>query len=531
VALVTVADVLRSPGVREAEPEVLAGHDQLSRQVRWVHSAELADIGPLLRGGDLLLSTGIALPETAEDLRTFARSLSDSAAAGLMIELGRRWRSVPDALVGACETAGLPLVALTREVRFAAIAQTVGERIVDEQLSELREAQRVHDTFTELSIEEAGPREILAAVQRLSGAAVVLESDEHQVLDYRAGPDDVTTFLTNWASRSRSATITGRTEWNEHVGWLITRIGKRGRGWGRLVVQSPEAPSQGLIAMAERAAAALALQRMHDRHRDSLVRRLHHELLLGLLSDPTDSEILRRCELAGFPIGRRRFVGLTIRPILRGEVQGEVVDSSVEDVIAQAVHSAHELKTPALVCEVDRDVRVLFSCAMSANPKRVVDELADRVSRRHRVLTAAGRPAESSFEIDRTLREAQHVISSVRSDRSDRVHRLEDVHLRGLLALLGDDDRLRLFVDRELSALKEHDARSGTGLLDAVRALVTHPNSKSEAAKSLHVSRPVFYDRLAKAGHVLGVDLDDPDIRVALHVALIADEGAGTQGP
>jgi purine catabolism regulator len=48
--------------------------------------------------------------------------------------------------------------------------------------------------------------------------------------------------------------------------------------------------------------------------------------------------------------------------------------------------------------------------------------------------------------------------------------------------------------------------------------------SKSEAAASLHISRPVLYDRLAKAARVLGADLDDPDIRVSLHVALVADE-------
>jgi purine catabolism regulator len=92
--------------------------------------------------------------------------------------------------------------------------------------------------------------------------------------------------------------------------------------------------------------------------------------------------------------------------------------------------------------------------------------------------------------------------------------------------MLAEDDRLRLFVARELDPLREHDERTGAGLLDAVRALVSHPTSKSDAAASLHVSRPVFYDRIAKAGRVLGVDLDDPDIRVSIHVALLADEVA-----
>ena len=90
--------------------------------------------------------------------------------------------------------------------------------------------------------------------------------------------------------------------------------------------------------------------------------------------------------------------------------------------------------------------------------------------------------------------------------------------------MLHDDDRLQLFVGRELDRLREHDESSGSALLEAVRALVMHANSKTDAAASLHISRPVLYDRLAKAEDLLGVDLDDPDVRVSLHVALMADE-------
>jgi purine catabolism regulator len=38
------------------------------------------------------------------------------------------------------------------------------------------------------------------------------------------------------------------------------------------------------------------------------------------------------------------------------------------------------------------------------------------------------------------------------------------------------------------------------------------------------VSRAAFYDRLAKIERLLGVDLDDPDIRVSLHVAVLAHD-------
>lgn len=525
MAVLTVAEVLRMPVVRQAGPEVLAGAAGLDRPVQWVHSGEPADIASLLRGGDLLLTTGIALPDSDDELRAFATSLSEGDVAGLVIELGRRWRTVPPTLVASCDALGLPLIALVREARFAAVVQAVGERIVDEQLDELREAQRVHDTFTELSIAEAGPSEILDAAQRLAGVAVVLEGEDHRVTDYRSGPDAIGGFLSDWAERSREVRLEGRTTWDRGQGWLVTRLGRRERRWGRLVIASPTEPPQRLIAVAERAAAALALHRLHERDRDSQVRRTHHELLLGLVNDPANAEIHLRCELAGLTVKRRQLVGLTMRPAADGPDPSRPAAPVLDELIAATVHAAHELKLPVLATQSDGRVRALLSLPASADPVKEVDDLATRVGRRHRAVVGAGRPVTGLAEADQTIKESAHVVSSVRAPGPARlVHRLEDVHLRGLLTLMGDDDRLHLFRERELRQLRAYDAQHGSGLVEAVRALVEHPASKSLAAASLHVSRAVFYDRLAKVEKVLGADLNDPDIRVSLHVALLAEE-------
>ena len=530
--MLSVTDVMAMAVVRSAGARLVAGSDGLHRPVRWVHTTELADIGPLLREGDLLLSTGIAMPDSDDGLTEMISSLADSGAAGLVIELGRRWKELPTALLAACDARGLPLIALAREVRFAAVAQAIGERIVDQQLVELREAQRVHDTFTELSISEAGPGDILEAVQRLAGAAVVLESEQHHVLDYRSGPEDVSTLLADWPARSRGVVLDERTTWDEERGWLVTRVGKKERGWGRLVVQVPERPTERQVAMAERAAAALALHRLHDRQRDSAVRRTHHELIVAILSDPTAPGLVQRCEAAGLPTARRQFVGITLRPLVGSapptSPASATVGTRVEEVAAAAVRAAHELKIPALVCHLDGDVRAVLSLAISSPVDRLVDDLAERVGRRHAVVAGAGRPSARPGEIDRTLRESRQVVDSTPSGelRSGRLRRLDDVGLRGLLAMLSGDERVATYVQRQLAALREHDRGSENALEPALVALLNHPASKSDAAASIHVSRPVFYDRLSRLERLLGVALDDADTRVSLHVALIADEMA-----
>ncbi len=516
-----MADVLRVPVLRSADPVVLAGSGRLDRPVRWVHSTELADIAPLLREGDLVLTTGVALRDDAGSLTSYAESLAASGAAGLVVELGRRWSALPEQLVLACERVGLPLVALRREVRFAAVTQAVGERLVDEQVAELRQAQRVHDTFTELSVAETGPEEILTATQQLAGTAVVLESDEHRVLDYRPGPGDVAVLLDDWERRSRSVHTPDRATWDPSNGWLVTRLGRRDRRWGRLVIESPAPPPQRLVALAERAAGALAMHRLHDRSRDGHVRRLHHELLVQLLNDASDPRLAQRVRVAGLTAEDRLFVGMVLRP---ARAEGPTPPGALDEVVTASLRAAERLASPALVAAFGSEVRVLLTVPAGPDPDRTVEEVAAQVRSRTPVTVAAGAAVEALPDAGRSLREALHVLASLAPGSADRVvHRLADLHVRGLLALLADDDRLRAFVDRELGPLRAADSGRSQPLVETTRVLVEEWGNKSGAAARLRVSRPVLYDRIARVERAIGASLADAEVRTSLHVALLAE--------
>ncbi|HEY6792493.1 MAG TPA: PucR family transcriptional regulator ligand-binding domain-containing protein, partial [Trebonia sp.] len=72
----SLREVLALDAVRAGEPVVVAALDRLDVPVRWVHAAELTDVGRLLRGGELVLSTGIALPAAASGLTEYVASLA-----------------------------------------------------------------------------------------------------------------------------------------------------------------------------------------------------------------------------------------------------------------------------------------------------------------------------------------------------------------------------------------------------------------------------------------------------------------------
>src|ERR1700751_3704274 len=90
----TLREVLDLDVVRRGSPLVVAGAARLDVPVRWVHAAEHADIGRLLRGGELVVATGVALPGSAGGTRpSTPTSGGCCAAASWCCPPGSRYRN------------------------------------------------------------------------------------------------------------------------------------------------------------------------------------------------------------------------------------------------------------------------------------------------------------------------------------------------------------------------------------------------------------------------------------------------------
>lgn len=133
LVLITLREVLSLDVVRRGLPVVVAGADRLDVPVRWAHAVEVTDdVARLLRGGELILSTGIALPESDWALESYVAELAAAGVAGLAIELGRRYSvSLPPALVSAAASAGVVLIEFRAEVAFVELTEAVHTRILE----------------------------------------------------------------------------------------------------------------------------------------------------------------------------------------------------------------------------------------------------------------------------------------------------------------------------------------------------------------------------------------------------------------
>jgi PucR family transcriptional regulator, purine catabolism regulatory protein len=538
--LPSLDEVLAMEVCRRGRPVVVAGHDRLDTPVRWVHAIELTDVARLLRGGELVLSTGIALPDDDRLLTAYVTELAEVGVAGLAVELGRRYAgSLPGALVAAAVRTVLPLIAFEREVAFIEITEAVHARIIDAQLDELRVSERLHEMFTELSVAGASAEEIVRQAAALAGRPVILADLSHRVLACEPAGADPGRLLSGFAGRSRSVVSRGRTVFDEASGWLITPVGAQGEDWGRVILVCEGPPSSTDTVLIERAATTLALGRLLTRHRESLERQAHRTLITGIISqahaDPAEAAV--RSRALGVPVDGRQLIALVLRfrdPVVAGPfgppgALGVSAHARVLDLADATAAACRAERIPSLVGTLDDDrAGAMLSLGPQVEPDDVLTGLATRIRDRagadpEVLVIGVGATAGSIRDVRRSFLEASQV-ADVAASRLDSAlfHRLPDLRLRGLLHLLRDDPRLQTFVEREVGALLAADP----GLIDVLAAYLAAGGNKAAAAKASHLARPTFYERLRRIERILGTDLSSAESRTSLHVALLALDAA-----
>jgi purine catabolism regulator len=517
----TLSDVLALPVLAAGQPQVVTGLTELDRPVRWVHITELTDPASFLKGGELVLTTGMPLPEDAAGVRRYVEELTEVGAAALVIELVRRYHRPPDALVQACRARGLPLVTLARDVNFLEVTQVVHALILGNQADAMRRTQRIHEAFTALTLRGAGPEDVVRAAAEMSGRTVVLENLVHQALICEPSGSTVEEALGDWERRSRATEPGDHTEVGGPEGWLTAPVSYQGERWGRLAMLPADGPVFGPedVTVLERTAMALTVARLihstpweHTAHRNAL-----RELAEQRHHSPED--VRARCAALGLPTEAGVFLAVLVYLGPGG------AGAEAETRLHRELRSAG---IPALVGELSpRRLGVLLALR-PAQPWRTVAERLSRtaLTLAPEAIVGVGSEGADLADSARSFREAARVIEAtppgqaLPADRS--FHELPDIDLRRLLYALREDTRIQEYTERRLGRLIDHDTRHGTDLLTTLGHYLDAAGNKTTAARRGGLSRETMYQRLRAIERLLDTDLESGDRRTELHVALTA---------
>ncbi|MPY59928.1 PucR family transcriptional regulator [Streptomyces spongiae] len=542
----TVAGVLALPVLAAGQPQVVTGVPGLDRRVRWVHITELTDPASFLKGGELVLTTGMPLPEDTAGVRRYVDELADVGAAALVIELVRRYHRPPDALVHACRARGLPLVTLAKDVNFLEVTQVLHALILGNQAEAMRRTQRVHEAFTALTLRGAGPEDVVRAASEMSGHTVVLENLVHQALICEPSGSTVVEALTGWEQRSRATPPCDHPEVRGPEGWLVAPVEYQGERWGRVAMLptasgtwaygTPDSPgpqdppgstrtfdalgSFGAedVTVLERTAMALTIARLI--HPTPWERTAHRNALRDLTEQRHRSPEDARARLAALGM-----------PTEDGSFRAVQVGVRAHDAADLEARLSQELRTsgvPALVGALAPGRLGILLALRADLPWRLTVERLSRTARdlAPEATVSVGSGITELSDAARSFREAARVAEATPPGQplpdGRSFHELSDLGLRRLLYALREDTRIQDYAERRLGRLIDHDTRHGTDLLTTLGQYLDAAGNKTTAARRGNLSRETVYQRLRTIERLLDCDLESGEERTELHVALTA---------
>lgn len=519
------------------ETRILVGAEYLRRPVSWACSLRpSAPAFPNLAGNELALVDMDDLRQLDSRMRLdrVVQSLRQARVSAIAVR-----GPVVDNTVAVAEQEEMPLFQLPDSVSLLEIERTIIRLIVDREGYIAARAADLQRELTQIELDGGGlttvahrlytfaqqPVLFLRDDGQLSAHAGLDELPEHQHQRVLAGVPNPTSLRT-WAASQKPSTL------NRAVGLIkmagdpvyqqavVSAIiaGERLQGYFlllRTVEQSGAEPTTVETMVARQGAGAAALewsrQNAVGEARDRMQAAFVDDLLANEIAD--EQAWVQRGESLGYDLSLPHTAWLV-------DVQ-EAADW--HGVLTQFVASRKE----AIPISRRSEGVLLFWPGENQKSGRTfkndANELVEQllaVAPKAQIIIGIGRPAVSPSEWLRSLQQARESWHMGKSWQASPVTYFGDLGLYQLLTALSSNPEASRFFRKTVRPLVEHDDNRNAELADTLDAFFYCHGNLSQTAVRLHIHRNTLTYRLERIAAITRLDLNDPDARFSLQLAL-----------
>lgn len=493
----TVADLVATPTLGLT---LVAGSAGADRQVGWAHVSELEDPTPWLQGSELVMTTGIAVPERPAKQRAYVALLDEHGVSALAVSEELLAPPLSKAMLAEADRRAFPILTVSLQVPFIAISQEVAAHNHVTAQRRLAAVLRLFGTLRGVASENLGNRELFARLEELSGyeLAVCSRAGRPLLEGVPVPPPDVVERLP--AIDEAPPRIEG--------GYAVT-LPVAGEVQGYLVALPRAAEPMGLAAV-QHIATIAALQIATRLHDYELRRREGAETLAELLAGTLGpGPAANRLELAGFsPEAELQLFAVA------GQT-GPPDDAAV----ARALYGSG---SPHLLLSLGE--LFVLGLAQAETEQALLDVGS--------ISVGVSRPFAASAGFAQPRREALWALFRA-IDMGAAVARFDDDRDVGWLP--SDAASQREVVDRILGPAIAYDRAHRSELVRSLEVWLEHDRSAQRTAGALHVHPHTLAYRLRRIEQLTGRDLtrtqDTVDVWLALRARRLLEREAVSPAP
>ncbi len=511
------------------DAQLVAGGEGLDRQVTWATRmrARLPAFESV-RGGELALLSLSQLRRIDETLLHLLASLHKENVAAIAVaatsleSLGKDTLALADQL-------HLPLILLPLSTSLEEIEREVITFVVSFRGEIERKAAEISHQLMQLSIQGVGLQGVCEHLARTRNKWVTLQDADQQLL-FQASPIGGSASVLPIPLTDQNLTNKGLTRItvpvqirHEVVGYLSV-IGKNGDfDYLERLILGQVAP-------------ILALEFARERERSEVESRYSAEALMDVLQGNYQQfdEILARARLLGYDLQVPQVVAI----FELAQVESEYATGSPQAQWSRRLRDELQRVWPAswISCEARRVLALLpineSNVDDESEMEKAIFTRLERVQARVQqsntgngrlplFIGGIGRPAKVVQRIPQSYREAQQALEIGRRLFGEgNLHSFARLGIYRLLYHLYGHEELANFYQETLSPLLESDKHSNSALIETLEGFFHCNGNLSETARVMHLHRNSLLYRLGRIEELLGRSLEDPELRLSLHIAL-----------
>jgi len=515
---------------------VLSGEGMLDRPVSWTTIIHPEDdiVSKSVQRSELILVASVSNPPKAHsDTELVQWAASASASAVVFSD------QVSTTALAESKARDLPVLALSGDVRIREVDKSIISLLVNRKGQIERRGTQIYRQLTQISSRNEGMKGLLAAMARLTKKTIIVHDKRLHALAHKLQPefagiwDDIEFFLKKQDNlpvelhdRHRVVEVDPPVLMQalpvSGVARLVAPIITKSLGRGYLSIIGRESDLDEIDQLVcEHGAAACALEMAKQKAVNETEKRLRGTFLDRLLlGDVSQQEAIRQGERFNHDMTRTH-VAFVLS--WRGDSQPSL--RRLETIVNATIAGQ---QAPALVWMRKREGEVVvFHATDFENPidasLALSDAFSQEINRQYplnHIAIGLGQVARDVNVWRSSYRDAVKAKELAERLQTDIPLFIGDLGVYQLILSLSDRDKLADFCEVTLGTLSEYDSRQKADLIKTMEAFFNCHGNLSQTAESLIVHRNTLLYRMNRINEIAGIDLNRPETRLALHLAL-----------
>jgi len=515
---------------------IISGEGLLDRAVTWttvIHPED--DISSkTVQSGELILIAPVSNPNKAHSDSELIHWTAKVSASALVFS-----NSVSPTALAEAKSYNLPIMTLSSDTRIRDVEKTIISLLVNRKGQMERRGTQIYRQLTQISSRNEGMDELIGAMARLTNKAVIVQDKRLHPISHKLQPqfvglwDDVEFFLKKQDNlpvelhdRHRVVDVDPPVLMQaipiSGMARLVAPIITKNIGRGYLSIIGREGDLDEIDQLVcEHGAAACALEMAKQKAVNETEKRLRGTFLDRLLlGDVSQQEAIRQGERFNHDMTHTHLACVLS---WRGDNQPSLrrLETMVNTIITNQ-------QSDALVWIREKEGEVVvFHATDFEDPIDNSMELANSFSKeinrqypQNRIAIGLGQVARDINAWRSSYRDAVQAMELAERLQTDTPLYIGDLGVYQLILSLSDREKLSDFCERTLGTLTDYDMRQNAELIITLEAFFNCHGNLSQTAEALIVHRNTLLYRMNRINEIAGIDLNRPETRLALHLAL-----------